>query len=76
MKKWAVSLVLLGGCQSVGDALIPETMSNMRAVSSQEAYKTCLQNMAAAQKKNEAPSSDCEVERKLYEIDLEARRSR
>ncbi len=70
MRAWILLAVALGGCEAV----IPETMGNMRTLSSQDAYKKCLLAAAEAQKKGEKPASDCEVERKIYEIDKTARK--
>lgn len=69
MRKLVVLALALGGCEAV----IPETMGNLRAASSQEAYKKCLIAASEAQKRGDKPASDCEIERKLYEIDRVAK---
>lgn len=73
MRIWTIVLLLtLGGCEAV----IPETMSHYRALdaakvaaTSEQAYKQCLLNLQAAKQAKREPESDCETERKIYEID-------
>lgn len=72
MKKWAFLLIFLGGCEAV----IPETMGRYRAIDaarvaavSEQAYKDCLLALQAAKREKRDPESDCETERKIYEID-------
>lgn len=72
-----LGVLFLMGCEAV----IPETMANYRALeaakvtaNSQAAYKQCLLDLQASKKAGTTPTSDCETERKLYEIDREAGR--
>lgn len=65
MRYAVLSVLLLAGCQAV----IPQTMSNLKVSKSQEAYRTCV--LAHPTDSRE----QCQSQKEIFDLDMAAYRA-